>query len=101
MSSEPFERGVVLLHARRLLDQDVIVFTGHAKRRAKERGLVTIDIENIILGGVQKQAPRNSPKGWTYCIETQWMSVVVAFRCSSDGKPEELVIVTCWKDKKP
>jgi hypothetical protein len=98
MSQEPFKRAYVLKHARHLWEEGDVAFSIHAEERAEERALETTDIENVILGGFCKEDPRHEKQGWTYRIETPRMTVVVAFRCDTEGEPVELVIVTGWRD---
>lgn len=98
--TEPTARKLIRL----IMDQGRYVLTNHALGEMAADDLSTVDVENVLKGGVVLPAEYENGE-WRYRIQTAKMCVVVTF----DPEPEtekghdsetELVIVTVWRIKR-
>lgn len=76
---------------RDILQKGRFTYSKHAKEEMLNDDLTTVDCENVLRGGVVR--PGEYEHGtWRYRVETNKISVVVAFRSE-----QELVVVTAWR----
>lgn len=76
---------------RRVLQNGMLVFTGHARREMANDGLAEIDVRNALRGG-HVDFEEEVSGTWRYRVKTQRMVVGVAFRSET-----EAVVVTAWR----
>jgi len=78
--------------ASKILKEGSIHFSKHAETRMVERNMNSNDVINLLRGGKIHEAPKLEHGSWRYRIETEKMTLVVAFRSESN-----LVVVSCWR----
>ena len=78
---------------RKILQTGRFTYSGHAKEELVADDLTTVDCENVLRGGVIRPGEYERG-GWRYRVETNRISVVVAFRSE-----RELVVVTAWREQ--
>ncbi|MCM2358030.1 MAG: DUF4258 domain-containing protein [Geobacteraceae bacterium] len=77
---------------RRILDDGIVVYAvPHALERLSQRGISTVDCENVLRGGAV-QDPEWENGAWRYQVRTGKIAVVIQFLSE-----EELLIVTAWR----
>jgi hypothetical protein len=74
-----------------ILDEGAVTFSKHALMEMDKDGLTTVDVVNMLRGGVVEQGELENGS-WRYRVRTARMCVVLAFRSKS-----ELRIVTAWR----
>ncbi|MFP5492104.1 MAG: DUF4258 domain-containing protein [Bacteriovoracia bacterium] len=72
---------------------NLISFSKHALEEMKNDNLKTGDILNVLKAGKIYDAPEFENGSYRYRIQTQKITVVIAFR-----KPNHVVIVTAWRE---
>lgn len=74
-------------------DPNLVSFTGHARHSMSERNLKSGDILNVLSAGKILNGPEFENGSYRYRVETQKITVVVAFRT-----PNHVVVVTAWRN---
>lgn len=92
---EPLDQVAAKELIRRILSHGSLVPPrGHALREMEKDDLSTVDVTNVLRGGVVR--PAEFENGcWRYRVETQRIVVVVGFRSST-----ELYVATAWRLQK-
>jgi hypothetical protein len=72
---------------------NLISFSKHALEEMENDNLRTGDILNVLKAGKIFDAPEFENGSYRYRIQTQKITVVIAFR-----KPNHVVIVTAWRE---
>ena len=70
-----------------------ILFSKHGRVQMKERNLTSVDVLNVLRGGKIIDAPEFENGSWRYRVETNRITVVIAFR-----RPNCVTIVTVWRN---
>ena len=78
---------------RKILQTGRFTYSGHAKEELVADDLTTVDCENVLRGGVIRPGEYERG-GWRSRVETNRITVVVAFRSE-----RELVVVTAWREQ--
>ena len=93
-----FEQALDRTTAKKLIqgivDDGSVVYSNHALEEMQKDRLTTVDVVNVLRGGVVDPAERENGS-WRYRVRTQKMYVVVVIRSET-----ELKVVTAWKEKK-
>jgi hypothetical protein len=76
-----------------ILERGETSFTRHSIEEIEADGLTTVDCVNVLRGGVVRSGEHERGT-WRYRVETQRITVVVAFRSR-----ERLVVITAWRVK--
>jgi hypothetical protein len=71
----------------------LISFSKHALQEMENDNLKTGDILNVLKAGKIFDAPEFENGSYRYRIQTQKITVVIAFR-----RPNHVVIVTAWRE---
>lgn len=79
--------------ARKILEDGVVEFTGHAVEEMANDGLQSADCINLLRAGVFSPAEYTN-REWRYRVSTSRICVVIAF-----ASTEKLMIVTAWRVK--
>ena len=95
MLKEPLaiDRATALIHA--IARTGDMGWTQHANDERAADNLTTVDCVNVLRAGAVKDPPELTRGTWRYCVHTNRICVVVAFRSES-----ELVVVTTWRKKR-
>ena len=83
---------------RRLLEEGTTTWTKHALKEAGKDGLTTVDVVNVLRGGVVDE-PEFENGAWRYHVRTAKIQVVVQFDGEDEAAPDEITVVTTWKEK--
>lgn len=73
--------------------EGTIVFTKHALKEMQDDDLSSVDVVNVLRGGVVDPGEHENGS-WRYRVRTSRIVVVVAFRLE---KVNEVVVVTAWR----
>jgi hypothetical protein len=88
---EPLTPAAAKELVRGILRSGRTIFSGHARQELLADDLTTLDVVNVLRGGVVR--PGEYEHGsWRYRVETSRIAVVVTFRSRN-----ELVVVTAWR----
>jgi hypothetical protein len=100
---EPFSPRLAGRCVRAILDgPGMTVFTRKAKEDFMRHDMTSTDAVNVLRGGRIAEGT-STASGWTYCAETQRMSVAFSFRGSgrdATSRPNELVIERAWRNNR-
>ncbi len=78
---------------RLILANGSFAYTSHAKKELAADQLTTVDVVNVLRGGVVEFSELVDGT-WRYRVRTNTIVVVVAFRSEN-----ELVVITAWRKK--
>jgi Domain of unknown function (DUF4258) len=91
MLKEPLDPTRARILIRRILKGGHVRFSSHAEDEMRKDDMTTVDVENVLRGGVVE--PAEFERGaWRYRVRTSRMYVVVAFRSA-----QALTVVTAWR----
>lgn len=76
---------------RDILESGCVLSSKHFKREAQKDGLLLVDAENVLRGGVVRE-PECENGSWRYSVETRNIRVVIAF-----PSEEEVLLVTIMR----
>ena len=94
MQREPLGNDAAKRLIVRILGEGTIGFSNHALDEMAKDHITTVDVANILRGGVVEFSEDVS-RTWRYRVRTSQMTAVVAFR--SDNA---LTVVTAWRNAK-
>jgi len=75
----------------RILQDGIVSFSNHALDEMAKDALTTLDVQNVLRGGVVEFA-EEVKRSWRYRVRTPQMTAVIAFR-----DERSLVVVTAWR----
>ena len=92
---------------RRILEDGEIRFVAHALEAMAKRNVTAVDVENILRGGVCREAEYENG-GWRHHIDTPKIVVVFSFEPEPasesadeiDAEETKVVVITVWKVEK-
>jgi hypothetical protein len=99
---EPLSPDAATTLVRRITREGKVAFSQHAIHEMQADKLTIVDCVNVLRAGAVRQ-PADLEKGtWRYRVQTNRMTVVIAFRSDENdtSKADELVIVTAWRQEK-
>ena len=71
-----------------------IKFSYHAEQRFQERGLLRIDVINVLAAGKIYIDAEWADPGWRYMVQTKKITVVIAF-----VNPFTVIVITAWRNE--
>ncbi|TMQ11495.1 MAG: DUF4258 domain-containing protein [Deltaproteobacteria bacterium] len=88
---QPLLAAVARRLARQIIETGSVGFTRHAETEMAKDQLASLDVINVLRGGVYAEAEWENA-GWRHQVFTQRIAVVIEFESES-----ELTIVTAWR----
>ena len=79
--------------AKEIIETGSVGFTKHAEEEMAKDTLASVDVINVLRGGVYAEAEWENA-GWRHQVFTQRIAVVIEFESES-----ELTIITAWRKR--